>query len=235
VIRERALVSIGLVTLAICASACDAVGGSNDPSRTPTLTRTATIPPPPTATPTPTLPPNPNALHRWTSLPVHYCIDGSQPGSATVEEFTTLVERAFATWGVPAVDDGACRTRNIAGDKINEIGFGTPEDQRPPGSRVTEAGETKTTYSECTSECEGAEPVRLMEADIVIEASPPPGFRSRACLYSTLLHETGHFLGLVHLPSPAVMAAETSDCATELTSADRAAVIARYGDRASPQ
>ena len=232
---RRVPLCIGVVIFVLCASACDAVGGSSDRSRTATVTRTATIPPPPTATPTPALPSNPNGLHRWTSLPVHYCIDGSQAGSVSITEFTTLVERAFAAWGVAAVDDGACRARNIAGDKTNEIGFGTPDDQRPPGSRVTEAGETRTTYSECTSECEGEEPVRLMEADIVIEASPPPPFRTRSCLYSTLLHETGHFLGLVHLPAPAVMAAETSECATDLTPADRTAVIARYGDRASPE
>jgi len=34
---------------------------------------------------------------------------------------------------------------------------------------------------------------------------------------------------LEHLPPPAVMAAETSDCPTELTAADRAALLERYG------
>ncbi len=225
---------LAFASIALPAAGCDAVRSSNDPSRTPTLTRTATVPPPPTATPTPALPPNPRGLHRWTSLPIHYCIDGSQPGSVTIADFTSLVERAFATWGVPTVDDGACLRPNAAGDKVNEIGFGTPEKQPPPGSRVTEAGETMTTYSECTSGCEGEEPVRLVEADIVIEGTPPPEFRTRGCLYSTLLHETGHFLGLEHLPGNAVMAAETSDCPTALTPADRVALVARYGDRASP-
>ena len=74
----------------------------------------------------------------------------------------------------------------------------------------------------------------LLEADIIIEKSAPRDFRSARCLYSTLLHETGHFLGIQHLPPPAVMQPETSDCPTKLTAADTAEVVARYGDRATP-
>ena len=44
----------------------------------------------------------------------------------------------------------------------------------------------------------------------------------------------GHFLGLEHLPAPAVMAAETSTCLDALTDADLEALFARYGPVAQP-
>ena len=205
------------------------------PTRTREPTHTPTVPPPPTATPTALLPANPLDLNRWDSLPVHYCVDATETGFATGSDFASLVARAFAAWGVPVADDGACAGRSVNGDKMNEIGFGTPTNVPPAGSHVTEAGETSTTYSECTSGCTPGDRVKLVEADIVIESEPPRQFRTRDCLYSTLLHETGHFLGLEHLPAPAVMAAETSDCPTELTAADRGALLMRYGARAMPQ
>jgi len=230
----------GAGSLAGCGTARDVrdrITGNETPraTRTAEPTRTPTPSPSPTATPTPALPANPLDLHRWSSLPVHYCVDTSDAGFVNDADFASLVARAFAAWGVPVVDDGTCRAGNVNGDKVNEIGFGTPTNQPPPGSHVAEAGETSTTYSECTSGCTPDDRVRLVEADIVIESEPPRQFRTRDCLYSTLLHETGHFLGLEHLPTPAVMAAETSDCPTELTAADRAALLMRYGQRAMPQ
>ena len=204
------------------------------PTNTPGPTSTPTVPPPPTATPTPTLPANPDGLHRWDTLPVHYCIDESVDGFVPLAQFGRIVEQAFAAWGVPATDDGPCKGPNREGDDVNEIGFGTPPGGPPPGSRVTEAGVTLTTYSECNANCRPEDPVRLVEADIIIERTAPSQFRSERCLYSTLLHETGHFLGLTHLPSPAIMEAETSSCHTELTQADLDALRARYGARAQP-
>jgi hypothetical protein len=235
---------LGVVTACVPLNGCaaardvrDRISGNETPrpTRTPTATQTPTVPPPPTATPTPSLPPNPLDLNRWNSLPVHYCVDTSNGGFVGESEFASLVARAFASWGVPVVGDATCADGNVNGDKVNEIGFGTPINQPPPGSHVTEAGETSTTYSECTSGCTPGDRVKLVEADVVIESEPPRQFRTRDCLFSTLLHETGHFLGLEHLPAPAVMAAETSDCPTELTSADRAALLMRYGDRARPE
>lgn len=189
---------------------------------------------PPTATPTPVLPPNPDGLHRWDALPVHYCIDESVDGFVSMVQFTQTVDRAFTAWGVPSQDDGACTGPNKDGDNVNEIGFGTPPGGPPPGSEVTEAGVTLTTYSECSANCRPEDPVRLVEADIIIERTAPRQFRSERCLYSTLLHEVGHFLGLNHLPSPSIMQAETSSCPTALTAADLEALRARYGARAQP-
>ena len=102
------------------------------------------------------------------------------------------------------------------------------------GPDVYEAGLTSTSYERCTSGCDSDDPVRIIEADITIDTSPPAEFRSRRCLYSTILHETGHFLGLDHLSPPAVMAAETSTCLEALTEADREALVARYGPVAQP-
>ena len=193
-------------------------------------------PTPPTEPPaTATLPPDPAGLHRWSELPVHYCIDTSQTGVLPNERFGALTDEAFAAWGVPAVDDGACAHPESRGDRVNEIGWGTPPGAPPPGSRVTEAGVTLTTYSRCTANCGDRDPVSIIEADIIITKEVPPEFRSERCVYSTLLHETGHFLGLEHLPAPSVMQAQTSSCMTELTPADLAALIARYGNVASPK
>ncbi len=236
-----ASVALGVVALALgfggpaldhARTLRDAIVG--EPTATPGPTFTPTASPLPTATPTPELPPNPQALRRWAQLPVRYCIAQGEDGFVDVATFQQLVERAFAAWGVPTVDDGTCTDGIVDGDEVNEIGFGTPPGSPPPGSRVTEAGLTETTYSECRANCRPEDPVKLVEADIIIEKSAPREFRSERCLYSTLLHETGHFLGLNHLPAPAIMEAETSSCPQQLTQADIAALRARYGDRAQP-
>ncbi len=230
---------LAVVAVAASGPAWDGVRDLSDrltgaATQTPAPTSTPTVPPPPTATPTPSLPPNPQALHRWDALPVHYCVEETGSGFVSIAEFKKLTDRAFAAWGVPSVDDGVCRGPDVQGDHVNEIGWGTPPGAPPPGSRVTEAGVTLTTYSECTANCRADDPVHLVEADIIIEQSPPRQFRTPDCLYSTLLHEIGHFLGLGHLPAPAVMQAETASCLTRLTPADVAALLARYGSRAHP-
>ncbi len=180
------------------------------------------------ATPTSVLPPNPDGLLRWDTLPVHYCIDESDQGFLSETVFIDLVHRAFADWGVPTTDDGACAGPSQEGDGVNEIGWGSPEGERVR-RRSFEAGVTLLRSNECVSNCNPDDRVHLVEADIIIDRNPPSPFHTQACVYSTLLHETGHFLGLEHLPAPAVMAAETSSCPQELTPADRAALVDRYG------
>jgi hypothetical protein len=175
------------------------------------------------------LPPNPQQLSRWDQLPVHYCIDDSADGFLPNDQFAGLVDRAFSTWRVPFNDDGACAAPRKDGNHVNEIGWGIPPNQpRTPG-RIFEAGVTFEHVGECTIACDRNDRVYLTEADIIIDKNAPRQFRNTRCVFSTLLHETGHFLGLEHLPSPAVMAAETSSCPQTLADADRAALLARYG------
>jgi hypothetical protein len=180
------------------------------------------------------LPENPTGLHRWTAFPVHYCIDETQEGFLPIPDLHALTATAFTSWGVPTVDDGACRRGNTTGDRNNEIGWGHPPGGSLPGAAVLEAGVTLTTYSQCTANCSPDGTADLLEADIIIEKAAPREFRSERCLYSTLLHETGHFLGIQHLPPPAVMQPETSDCPIKLTRADIDELVARYGALATP-
>jgi hypothetical protein len=235
-----------IITLAAASpflAACDVVRGSDGPppvTHTPAATSTSTPTPTdtpiptPTATPTPELPSNPDSLQRWTDLPVHYCVAVSADGFVGSDTFTSAVEQAFAAWGVPSIDDGACPGPPADDDEISEIGWDHLQNADTQQSDVYEAGVTQTRYSECTRGCPADDRISLVEADVRIDTSPPRRFRTQQCLYSTLLHEAGHFLGLDHLPAPAVMAAETSTCPTELTDADLTALRARYGLRAHP-
>lgn len=193
------------------------------PTPTPTVTPTAT----PSATPTPPLPPNPDGLARWDRLPVTFCIAAGDDGYVSDAEFIATIERAFIAWGIPFRNDGLCGPLR-SDDGVNEIGWGDLS-ARPAPARLYEAGLTQTVTSECTARCDPDDPVHLTEADITIDTQPPRPYRSARCLFSTMLHEVGHFLGLQHLPAPAIMAAETSGCPEQLTAADLAELRARYG------
>ena len=186
---------------------------------------------PPTATPEPPpLPPNPDGLARWRNVPVHFCVSSGDAGYVTPAEFIDAVARAFDAWGIAWQSDGACGPV-VPDDGKNEIGWGSLPANDSNG-RDYEAGLTQTTTQECTSNCDPNDSVRLSEADITIDRSPPQEFRNERCFYSTLLHEVGHFLGVQHLAPGTIMAARTTGCPTELTDADRQALRDRYGARA---
>ena len=227
-----AAIAMSLAAVAAgCGAARDAKNRVFGPPSTPTIAGTPTSTPTATPTPPPPLPPNPDGLMRWDSLPVHFCISAGGGGYVTNQQFVEDVQRAFDAWGLPSQDDGACGPV-APDDGKNEIGWGSLAANSDPGGRTYEAGLTQTVTRECTANCDPNDRIRLSEADITIDSEPPREFRSEACLYSTVLHETGHFLGLGHLPLPDVMAAKTSGCPTELSSADRAAMRDRYGARA---
>ena len=179
------------------------------------------------------MPANPDALQRWNTLPVTYCVVTGD-GYVSADEFAAAIERAFATWGVPAANTGAC-DGIVDDDDVNEIGWGDLSAATNRGADAYEAGLTSMRYRECTAGCDPDDLVHIVEADITIDTSPPGAFRNERCLYSTMLHETGHFLGLEHLPAPAVMAPETTTCPDELTDADRGSLLARYGAAAHRQ
>ncbi len=201
------------------------------PTSTLTPTPTVTPTPTPTATPTPRLPANPEGLYRWNALPVHFCISAGDAGYVTHGEFVDAVQGAFDAWGLPWVNAGECGPVK-QDDGVNEIGWASLTANAGADSHVYEAGLTQTVTQECTANCDDNDRIRLSEADISIDTAPPREFRGARCLYSTMLHEVGHFLGVAHLPAPAVMAAQTSGCPGELTEADRAALRERYGARA---
>ena len=165
---------------------------------------------------------------RWQTLPISYCLDLAADGYAGDDSFTTLVERAFEAWGVSSQMKGRCDGETREADGRNEIGWGAPPVPPANGPGVYEAGYTRIRYRSCTKNCHGADS-EVIEADIIIDRNAPRNFRNERCLYSVLLHEIGHLLGLPHLPAPAVMAAVTTSCPQALSDSDRRALQDRYG------
>jgi hypothetical protein len=233
--RLAAVSVVAGVAVGLLAGSCGPVREARHrvfgPADTATITGTATSTPTATPTPPPPLPPNPDGLTRWNVLPVHFCISAGGEGYVTNEQFFDAVRQAFDAWGVAWRIDGACGPVT-PDDRVNEIGWGSLAGIGGASRRSYEAGLTQTVTQRCTANCDPNDPVHLSEADITIDSDPPREFRSERCFYSTLLHEAGHFLGVGHLPLPAVMAAETASCPAELTEADRAELRVRYGARA---
>lgn len=169
----------------------------------------------------------PEALQgaRWAELPVRYCIAAEPGGFTSPEEFASLTEQAFATWGIATVNEGLCQGRAGERDGINQVGWG-----KPPAAQggSHEAGYTRIIFQECRNGCPNGAQNRIVEADIIISDSPPERWQSAECLSSVLLHETGHFLGVPHLDSPAIMAPASSSCSSELTQPDIDTLAALY-------
>jgi len=63
---------------------------------------------------------------------------------------------------------------------------------------------------------------------VTIEREPARGRDGIECLYTTLLHETGHVFGVPHLEASTVMSPVITDCLQALTPADIAAIEALY-------
>jgi hypothetical protein len=158
----------------------------------------------------------------WEDLPVTYCVP-EQPGVGFVDHETLLrlVAEAFAAWGVPAEIADECSGGVETGNGLNEIGWGRLPAAASPGHK---AGETSIRFLQTL----GGGQADITEADIVIEARPPAGLETEECLYATLLHETGHFLGAHHIAPPAIMAPALTSCPQELTQADLDMVALLY-------
>lgn len=167
---------------------------------------------------------------RWQSEPGTYCLVPNNSGFVEHDRFAELVDEAFRQWGV-AVDSSTECEQSAPGNGRNEITWGTADvgETARDAAGVYQAGYTRLLYRSCPGGCEDGAQSRIIEADILIEPSPPASFQNEECLLSALLHETGHFLGVPHLASPAVMAPTASECAQELTEADRSALADLYG------
>ena len=158
---------------------------------------------------------------RWsqTALPVHYCLDPDN-GFESADVLEQLLDKAFSAWGVPTHSDGICSGPVSTDNRRNEISW-APLSQ--PGSEISEAGKTSLRYR-----IPQAGTAQIVEADIEIDNNAPGERRNQECLYTTILHETGHFLGLHHLEGGTIMAPVVTECIQDLTPSDRAALSALY-------
>jgi len=165
----------------------------------------------------------------WQHLPVEYCIDESTSGFVTHEALVALTREAFEQWGVAAAYKGNCIGGQHAANGRNEIAWGPiPGDDQA----LNQVGLTNVRTEACPS-CPLAG-LKIIEADITLNPHPPPGWDTKACLRTTLLHEVGHFLGAGHLEPPALMAAVTTSCPQRLTAADLGAIARLYATTAQP-
>jgi hypothetical protein len=166
---------------------------------------------------------------RWASFPVHYCLVVSEAGFVSTERLAVLTEEAFRRWAADVVSDGFCDEVS-EGNGRNEVAWGSFEMDELGEEGVYRNALTRKLFLSCPDGCAGGAQSELVEADIILAPSPPDELRNEACLFATLLHETGHFLGVPHLESPAVMAPEFAECPQDLTSADRRAMAELYAD-----
>jgi hypothetical protein len=161
----------------------------------------------------------------WQNLPASYCIVRQEgAGFVSHERFVELTIRAFDVWGVPVVHEGDCPGEPEQGNGRNEVYWGSLGEAE--GGGVNEAGRTQLLYRHAGNNG----PAYIVEADIVIDSDPPGRLRNEDCLLTTLMHEAGHFFGIHHLETPALMAPVIQDCNPELTEADREAIDELYPD-----
>ena len=159
---------------------------------------------------------------KWPQTPVAYCIvRDDEGGYVDYDTFVALTQRAMAAWGVPTTFAGECDGSMRLGDGQNEIGWG---DLGGDPGNLTEAGRTDLRYR---SGILGSPP-DIIEADITIERVPAQGKATQQCLYTAILHETGHLFGLTHSSAGTIMAPVISDCLQAPTPADLAALNKLY-------
>ncbi len=159
---------------------------------------------------------------RWPQTPIAYCtVRDEQAGYEDYDTFVALTQRAMAAWAVPTTYEGDCAGGIVGDDGTNEVGWG--ELGEAPGT-LNEAGNTNIRYRTTPG---GGSP-DIIEADITIEREPARGRSTEECLYTTLLHETGHLFGVPHLEQGTVMSPVIEDCLQELTPADRASLATLY-------
>ena len=162
---------------------------------------------------------------RWRTSELEYCVHNDEPGYVAHPQFVRLIDEAFARWGVAASNIGACDGEMQSGNQRNEIAWGALPQR---ADELHEAGLTEVLFQTCSSRCDPGARSEIVEADITVSNNPPGRLRNSDCLFATLLHEAGHFLGIPHLSGEAVMAPVTFDCPQRLTETDVEALRLLY-------
>jgi hypothetical protein len=164
------------------------------------------------------------ASTRWPKLPPRYCIVESDFARVSPERMEQMLQTSFEHWGVKVISDGICDGPAAPGNGRNEVYWTT---LKAKDGGTTEVAQTRINVAGCLS-CEG-KTASIVEADIALDYLPPANMVSNECLFTTVLHEAGHFLGLEHLDSGSVMGAVLEKCYDNLTPVDRAAIETLYG------
>jgi hypothetical protein len=176
----------------------------------------------------------------WNGACVGYSLNRSASSKVTLDQATTIVADAFATWSAAACDATGMPTvhavdvgpvdcglveYNQTGPNQNLIVF--RDDGWPYADPYNTLGLTTVTFNTQSGEIYDADmEINSAVAGLVAEGPVPPGGYD---LKGIITHEAGHFLGLAHTPDPtAVMYAHYHDGESVLGADDVSGVCSIY-------
>lgn len=140
---------------------------------------------------------------RWAEAEIHYELNGDLPPDVAEEEMATATHSALEVWsqpgcsGVSFVSEGFTDTAAAPNDGRSTIQF-IQEEWESFGYAATAAGATDLQYERVGGQWQ------LVEADIYINAeyfhwtTNAVAATDERTVFSVLLHESGHMLGLLH-------------------------------------